>query len=138
MNQAAKERVQTIYRHASSPKGEGLSTGLPSIFDIERGLVSRRKARLRKYFRRRLLQIKQKTLKELEQLDNLAEFFRAYEANELAFLSKTVHTEEEMRTRKYFVNTIHQKIAWITTHKKEYGYARQHIRALILKQLEHL
>jgi hypothetical protein len=131
-------RIYTIWERASSPKGEGLRTNEPSISDIERGLVSHRKARLRKYFRKRLLQIKQKTLKELEQLDNLAEFFRAYEANELAFLSKTVHTEEEMRTRKYFVNAIHQKIAWITTHKEEYGYARQHIRAMILKQLEHL
>jgi hypothetical protein len=131
-------RLDTIWRRASSPKGEGLSTSEPSIFDIERGLVSRRKARLRKHFRKRLLQIKQKTLRELEQLDNLAEFFRAYEANELAFLSKAVHTEEEMKIRKYFVNRIHKEIAWLTAHKEDYSFARQHIRALILKQLENL
>jgi hypothetical protein len=132
-----KAKLDTIWRRASSPKGEGISTE-PSIFDIERGLVSRRKARLRKYFRKRLLQIKQKTLKELEQLDNLAEFFRAYEENELDFLSKEVHTEKEIKTRKYFVNRIHKEIAWLTEHKNDYSYPRQRVRAMILKQLENL
>jgi hypothetical protein len=81
MNDSESRRLETIWKHASSPKGEGISTGEPSISEIDHGLLSQRKLKLRKYFRKRLLQIKQKTLAELKQLDALTEFFKAYEAN---------------------------------------------------------
>jgi uncharacterized damage-inducible protein DinB len=135
MNKAANGRVQTIYRHASSPKGEGLRTNEPNISDIERGNITERKSKLQAQLRKQIWAVRKDAIKHVLRLGKIWLDLKEIEREDLEYLNKDQHTKNELRIHALNRKRLERIIRFVSKFGSDYSLEQQRIRWLIIAQI---
>jgi hypothetical protein len=135
MNNSKIHRLETIWKHASSPKSEGISTGEPSISDIERGNITERKFKLQSQLRKQIWAVRKDAIKHVLRLNQIWNSLKEIEREDISYLSKEQHTKDELRIHALNRKRLERIICFVSEFGWDYSLERQRIRWLIIAQI---
>jgi hypothetical protein len=135
MSNSEIHRLETIWKHASCPKGSGLKISEVSISDIERGLVYERKLKLQALLRKQILAVRQDAINHVLRLRKIWFDLKEIEREDLDYLGKQQHTIDELKIHALNRKRLERIIRFVSKFGSDYSIEKQRIRWLIIAQI---